>query len=164
MNDSQHQLKLESYMKMKTLFIIILFIVWIILIKNCLSYQDSKFHEIQNNLNNNLKISGEIIDIKVSNNHCFGIMYLHVDSLYVGNFRDTILKEGIYPYKIKNNNAELYMSIPGESKIGEKVIIDSNKKTVFHTLLNGSMREYDDLSIITNPINIRYVAENSKLR
>jgi hypothetical protein len=151
-------------MKAKSIFLFFLFLIFTFLIRTCYISQKNAWQKTEKYLNNNFIIIGEVTDIKVSNNHCFGILSLKVDSVNLGSFTDTTMKEGIYPYKFKGNYAEVYFNIPGDAKKGDTIIVDSNKKTVFHYLVNGAHKVYNNLTIIKNPTNIEYVRENSILK
>lgn len=110
---------------------------------------------------NRLVIKGRVLNIKTSGNHNFGILLLEVDSINIADFVDTVLKEGIYPYKIKNDKAEVYLNVPDGLKEGDEAIVNSDKKTVVYYYKAENRRAESDIWVINDPYNIEYVKENT---
>lgn len=109
-------------------------------------------------LTNNIKFSGEILDLKVSKNHLFGIIKLKVDNTNTKMFLppDT----NMYPYKIKDSIAEVYHYISNDLKKGIRVEVNSNDRII--SFYNGETFMYDlDMWIITEKENIKFIKENT---
>lgn len=113
---------------------------------------------------NDLLLQGEVIEIKTSRNHSFGILLLELDSVNTGRFVDTLLKEGIYPYKVKARKAEVYVGIPAGIQKGDKVIVDSNKKMAFYHYIKEDKHYNGDLGVVIDPSDIDYVKENTSFK
>lgn len=86
----------------------VIFICMIVYFKN---QSDKKWESLDKYLDNDVFFEGIVANIKQSDNHSFGIIQLKLTKSSVEEF-DKVIKEGIYPYKIKGNVAELYTSIP----------------------------------------------------
>lgn len=85
--------------------LICLFIVMVIFINK---QSEELAKERDKVLNNNVEFRGYVIDLRISNNHAFGIIQLKLTESSVNIFNDS-LKNGIYPYKIVGDIAELYV-------------------------------------------------------
>lgn len=79
-------------------------------------------------LNNNIIVQGKVSNIKNSHNHDFGIILVQLDSANLKDFNGHTTGDVIYPYKIKNGKAELYVDIPYELVIGDRIIMNSNER------------------------------------
>lgn len=113
---------------------------------------------------NKLRFQGEVLDVKTSGNHSFGILLLKLDYITIGEFSDTLLKNGIYPYKMKDGKAELYAGISTGIQKGDKVIVDSDKKKAFYYYIKDNKHCEGDFGVITNPFDIDYVKKNSAFK
>lgn len=113
---------------------------------------------------NDLFFQGEVLEIKSSRNHSFGILLLKLDSVNTGKFIDTLLKEGIYPYKVKGGKAEVYCGVPDGIQKGDRVVIDSGKKMAFYHYSNEAKTYKGDLSIVIDSEDIDYVKENTEFK
>ncbi|QNK62557.1 hypothetical protein H7F33_18790 [Pedobacter sp. PAMC26386] len=96
------------------------------------------------------------MDTKISGNHSFGVLLLKVDSVEKGKFIDTLLKQGIYPYKIRGGMAEVYTCVPYNIQKGTKVVVDSDKKTVFYHYIVENKDYKGNLLVVENPYDIEY--------
>jgi hypothetical protein len=98
----------------------------------CLQSVMSKQAVLNNRiLKNDLYFQGTVLRVKTSNNHNFGILLLQLDTANKSRFVDT-LKEGIYPYKIRNGLAEIYTNVADGIQKGDQIIIDSNKQKAYY--------------------------------
>jgi hypothetical protein len=113
-------------------------------------------------LKNNVFIKGNVLSIKQSNNHDFGIILLDVDSANVKEFIDT-LKNGFYPYRVEHGKAELYATISDGISIGDKVIINSNERKATYYYHKSNQRFEGFLNVITG-FNLEYVKENTSFK
>ncbi|OOQ59683.1 hypothetical protein [Mucilaginibacter pedocola] len=110
-------------------------------------------------LKNKVVFSGHVLSTKVSGNHAFGVMLLQVDSSNVESFTDT-LKKGIYPYKIKDGKAELYVRVHDIDK-GDVVKVISDSLAYYY--VNKHEKLVGDLGVITYNGDIEFAKENSIL-
>lgn len=143
---------------------LIVVIVFICLVSYC--YHSGKERTIVRDevMFNDLLLQGEVIEIKTSRNHSFGILLLELDSVNTGRFVDTLLKEGIYPYKVKARKAEVYVGIPAGIQKGDKVIVDSNKKMAFYHYIKEDKHYNGDIGVVIDPSDIDYVKENTSFK
>lgn len=155
-------------MKLRYLFRGIVVAVFFILIyRSCKSGKAE--NEIRNRvLYNNFFLKGEVLDVKTSGNHGFGIVLIRIDSINSGRFPDTLLKNGlqtaIYPYKVRYGKAEIYISSYPLKK-GDQLILDSDKKELSYTNSNENKRlEKRAISVIIDPIDMDFVKENTVLK
>lgn len=149
---------------MRYLYLVIVLIVFICLISYC--HHSGKDRTIVRDevMVNDLLLQGEVMDIKISRNHSFGILMLKLDSVNIGGFVDTLLKEGIYPYKVKDRKAEVYTGIPAGIQKGDKVIVDSDKKMAFYHYIKEDKHYKGDLGIVIDPSDMDYVKENTTFK
>lgn len=149
---------------MRYLYLLIVVIVFICLVSYC--YHSGKERTIVRDevMFNDLLLQGEVIEIKTSRNHSFGILLLELDSVNTGRFVDTLLKEGIYPYKVKARKAEVYVGIPAGIQKGDKVIVDSNKKMAFYHYIKEDKHYNGDIGVVIDPSDIDYVKENTSFK
>ena len=110
---------------------------------------------------NKFSLQGEVLEIKTSGNHSFGILLLKINNVNIGNFKDTILNEGIFPYKVKDGNAEVYGGIPDGIQKWDKVIVHSDKKRIYYHYVIGNRTYEGYTGIIIDPYDILYVKENT---
>lgn len=143
--------------------IIIMLIAFIGLV--ALIYYFNEKQTIRNNelLRNNIFFKGHVLNLKVSNNHTFGIILLHLDSTNVKYFSSS-LKNGIYPYRIKNGKAEIYNFIPDGIGVGDEVTVQSNALKILYHYLKSNLHYEDTLEIITDGVNIDYVKKNTNFK
>ncbi len=112
-------------------------------------------------LKNGVIFDGIVTDIKISRNHSFGILTLDIANSNVKNFSKK-LKEGIYPYQIKDKQAEIYLPIFTERQIGDSVKLISDKEIIYY---NGKKsKDEGEVYIITNPTDIDFVKENTMFK
>lgn len=148
---------------MKNLNIIILLLIFILLVFFVFytgKKEASKRNEI---LNNNIYFKGKVTNIKTSNNHAFGIIFLDIDSCNVKDFEKQPT-EGIYPYKIKGNRAEIYINIPDGISNGDEVVLNSNKKMVYFSYVQSNQQFEDGIGVVNDPIDIDYVKTNTSFK
>ena len=112
-------------------------------------------------LTNNIEFEGEIIDLKVSDNHLFGIIKLKVDNTNTKIFLSSDIN--IYPYRIKDSIAEVYNYISYDLRKGIRVKVNSNKRCV--SFYNNNTFMYDlDMWIITEKENVDFIKNNTFIK
>jgi hypothetical protein len=149
---------------MKNLYLAVLFVVFVCLLSYCYN-SGRKRTEIRDKIMlNDFLLRGEVFDIKESRNHNFGILLLKVRAVNIGCFVDTILKAGIFPYKIKGGKAEVYAGIPDGIQKGDEVSVDSDKKTVIYRYVKEDRGYEDYIGIIIDQVNIEYVKEQTTFK
>ncbi|WP_143056671.1 hypothetical protein [Chitinophaga sp. YR573] len=116
-------------------------------------------------LNNNIIIRGKVLNIKKSLNHGFGVILLELDSTNLKEFSGrTTSDDIIYPYKIKDGRAELYIPIPYELAKGDKVVVYSNERKGqgYDGDTPSKEKTFSIYMISDNSLN--YVRENTDLK
>jgi len=112
-------------------------------------------------LKNGVIFEGIVTDIKISRNHSFGILTLNIANSNVKNFSKK-LEAGIYPYQIKDKQAEIYLPIFTERQIGDSVKLISDKEIIYY---NGKKsKDEGEVYVITNPTDIDFVKENTMFK
>ena len=112
-------------------------------------------------LSNNVKFEGKIKYLKKSDNHAFGIIGLELTNSNITNFNKN-LNAKLFPYKIKNGYAEVYGTINVDRKIGEILNVISDSSTIYYNPKNSN--EKGSLYLISDPINKKFIENNSKIR
>ena len=118
---------MKKYLRFIILFIVFLFEVYFI---NKCSKEEYAIE--QKMLQNNFVLKGKVDSFKISDNHCFAILYI---SKFKSNSKEfNPRKEKKYfPYAIENNRAEVYDRIcESQISIGDSVYINSNEKTIYY--------------------------------
>ena len=112
-------------------------------------------------LRNNVEFEGYITGFEQSDNHAFGVIHLKLTKSYTPEF-NKIIKNGIYPYRIKGDIAELYCTVSVERKKGDIVKLVSNEQTIHYNPQNS--KEEGSLFIITDTYNIAFVKKNTMFK
>lgn len=149
---------------MRYLYLVIMFVVFVCLVSYCYHSGKDRTQIRDQVMLNNLLLQGEVLEVKTSRNHSFGILLLKLDSVNTGKFVDTSLREGIYPYKVKDGKAEVYAGIPAGIQKGDKVVVDSDKKMAFYHYTKEDKHYKGDLGIVIDPSDIDYVKENTEFK
>ncbi|WP_433833400.1 hypothetical protein [Flavobacterium anhuiense] len=110
-------------------------------------------------LKNNIKINGNIIDLKISKNHSFGIITLKIAHTNTKTFMPFV-NENLYPYAIKDSVAEIYHYISIDLKKGMKVELDSDTRNINFYDKNKLLYS-SEITIISEESNVKFVKENS---
>ncbi len=140
------------------IFLLVLFIGIVLFLHK----DDDKLNkEEEKKLHNGVEFSGEVVSIRTSNNHSFGIIFLKLKKANLSNFSKANPTEE-YPYRISGVDAELYTSIPDGISPGDIVSVNSNKATVTYYYKKQKERHEGFLSIIADPYNIKFIGENKK--
>ena len=143
---------------MKYLRFVILFIVFIGMVIYLSTTGTKEYTENNKILKNGVVIGGTVADIKISNNHGFGILSVNVSNSTVKEFSKK-LEHGIYPYQINGNQAEIYLPIFIERQIGDSVKLDSDKQIIYYK--GKKSKDEGEVYIITEPTDIDFVKENT---
>ena len=137
------------------------FLAFFIIIFTFYFFSGKEIEKNDNLLNNNVKFSGIITNLNISRNHAFGILELKIldSNIYLFNFSKG---NKIYPYSIKGTIAEIYHYIPLEIKVGYKVLLNSNNKTVSFFDGNKFLYQYN-ISVITEETDVEFVKKHSNI-
>ena len=139
---------------------IILFISFLLGIYFLNKWSNKEYEIEQNMLHNNFVLKAKVDSFKISNNHCFAILYI---SKFKSNSKEFNPKKEkkYFPYAIENNRAEVYDRIcESQISIGDSIFINSNNKTVYYkTKKDGSFE--GDLEMAGGDIS--FIKEHSKL-
>ena len=139
---------------------IILFISFLLGIYFLNKWSNKEYEIEQNMLHNNFVLKGKVDSFKISNNHCFTILYI---SKFKSNSKEFNPKKEkkYFPYAIENNIAEVYDRIcESQISIGDSIFINSNNKIVYYkTKKDGNFE--GDLEMAGG--NISFIKEHSKL-
>lgn len=135
----------------------ILFIGMIIYLKKTGTEEYAEKNKV---LDNDVNFSGQVIGIKQSDNHAFGIISLQVTRSSVKDFNDK-LENGIYPYRIQGNIAELYTIIPDGIQEGDIVNLKSKEKNSHFYYVKTKQKSEGYIWVITEPLDINFVKENT---
>jgi hypothetical protein len=146
---------------MRYLRFVILFIVFIGLIIYLSTTGTKEYTENNKILKTGIVFEGTVTDIKISNNHGFGILTVSVFNSNVKEFSKK-LKHGIYPYQIKRKQAEIYLPIFIERQIGDSVKLISDKQIIYYK--GKKSKDEGDIYIITEPTDIEFVKENTMFK
>lgn len=136
--------------------IILLFLALLLFVLFKISKKELEENEAL--MNNNVEFEGIVTNTKVSGNHAFGIIELKLNKSNVADFNKKI-NEGIYPYKVEGNIAEIYCTVSIERKKGDTVKVKSNEEMVYYNF--GISKEVGDIYIVTDSNNIDFVMKNS---
>lgn len=143
---------------MKYVRFIVLFVVFIGIVLYVTNTGTKEYDEINKVLKNGVVFEGSVTDIKKSNNHSFGILTINVSNSTVKEFSKE-LKQGIYPYQIKDKKAEIYLPVYIEKQIGDHVKLISDRQIIYY---KGKKTEDEgEVYVITNTSDVNFVKENS---
>ena len=144
--------------KSSPIVIIILFIFLAIFLFIFFKISKKELQENERLMKNNIVFEGVVTNTKVSGNHAFGIIELKLSKSSVAEFNKKI-NDGIYPYKIKGNIAEIYCVVSIERKKGDIIKVISNEETVYYNFEKS--KEVGDIYIVTDSNNIEFVKKNT---
>lgn len=152
------EMEILKKIEMKYVRWIILFIVFIGLVLYITNEETKEYDKQNQALKNGVVFEGLITGIKKSNNHSFGVLTL---SVFKSNFKEFSeeLKEGMYPYQIKDRKAEIYLPIYMERQIGDHVQLISDRQIIYYKGKNTE--DKGEVYIITDPSDIDFVKKNS---
>ncbi|WP_226065473.1 hypothetical protein [Kaistella polysaccharea] len=146
---------MKKYRFLILLFALIIFIFYDLKI----SRQTSEFSDKA--LTNNIKFEGKIKYLKRSDNHAFGIIGVELTKSNIKNF-DRKINSNMFPYKIKNGYAEVYATVSVERKTGEIIKVISDSSTIYYN--PNYSNEMGSLFLISDPINKRFIENNSEIQ
>lgn len=111
-------------------------------------------------LNTNIVFSGRISSMKISSNHNFGVVFIDIDTSTIDAFHK-ILVNSIFPYRIAKKKGEIYTLIPDGITVGNKVGVESNKKTIYYYNKLGKKKTEEYIFLVTDPIDIKFIDHNT---
>lgn len=141
------------------LFVVFLFFV----LRDCSKSSKVRTEKRDSAMTNGLEFKGDVTAIHTSRNHSFGVISINIDRIDMGNFVDTALKGGIYPYKIKGGKAELYGIIPDGIQTGDSITVISSKKKAIYYYIVSKERYEGYIGVVVDPNDIEYAKNNSML-
>lgn len=137
---------------------LILFIGIIIFLNKTGSEEYAEKNKI---LKNGVVFEGVITGIQRSHNHSFGILSVNISQSNVNAF-SAKPEQGIYPYRIRGKQAEIYAPLFIQRQIGDHVKLISDEETVYYKGAESS--DKGEIYIITESGDIDFVKENSRFR
>lgn len=140
---------------MRFIILIIVFVSIILYFFSKTKNQTIKSNQI---LNNGVVFEGTISNIKVSNNHSFGILFVDLKKSNTKEL-NVQLDDEMFPYRINNGKAEIYCTVSIDRKKGELIKVNSNNQLIYY--LNTKDNEIGSLSLIDDIYNIKFVMVNS---
>lgn len=112
-------------------------------------------------LNNNVEFSGYVIDFRTSHNHAFGVIRLQVTNSSVNLFNDS-LKNGIYPYKLYGDLAEIYTTIPAGLDYYDKFTVRSRSHALDFESKKDDVKYTSEIYVIESSQNIDFVRKHTQ--
>jgi hypothetical protein len=145
-----------KYIRFIILILIFSFVVYFI-------NQVSKKHQIYSSemLKNDVEFEGRITYIKTSQNHAFGIIGIEIIKSNLKKFENLKLNE-YFPYKIRNNYAEIYCTVNVDRKNGEIIKIISNESTIYYNPKFSN--EIGDLHLVSDETDKKFIEKYSKIK
>ncbi len=137
------------------LFLLMLFICMICWFNYLREKQQEKFDKY---LHNNIEFEGLVTDLKRTGNHEFGIIQLKLTKSHVKYFRDSV-QEGIFPYRIRGDIAELYCSVSTDRKLNDTLKVISNNRLIYFNPLFS--KEVGNIEIVVDAYNRDFVKKNT---
>lgn len=137
------------------LFLLTLFICMIYWFYNLREKQQEKFDK---HLHNNIAFEGLVTNLKRTGNHDFGIIQLKLTKSNVKYFSDSV-QEGIFPYRIRGDIAELYCSVNMYRKLNDTIKVISNNKLIYYNPLFS--KEVGNINIVFDTYNRDFVKKNT---
>lgn len=113
-------------------------------------------------LTNHVRFSGTIISYNRSHNHAYGIIVIKITDTNTKEFADSS-NYGIIPYKIKGADAEFYGYVPASIKVGNTVILDSDKR-IMNIYDNKKFVAVTDVRMSSDIDNVEFVKQNTKFK
>lgn len=142
---------------------IILLVIFISITVYFNSNSDKKWEDLDKYLDNNVLFEGVVMNVKQSNNHAFGIIQLKLTKSNIKEF-NKVIKEGIYPYRIKGDVGELYTAIPDGLKKFDFFIVDSNSHKYKFEYKKERKIYNSVIYIIIDTYDIDFVKDNTIFR
>ncbi|CAI9679225.1 hypothetical protein HZQ11_00035 [Elizabethkingia anophelis] len=147
---------------MKYLRFIVLFIIFIVIVMFLTKKGTGYAIERDKVLQNKIIVNGIVTNIKVSNNHNFGILTLNIVNSNIKEFKSQ-LSRGIYPYKIQGKVAEIYSYIPAGISKGDKVELNSDEQKCHYYYVKTKEKFEGSIKVITDLTDINFFQENTSL-
>ena len=127
-----------------------------------ISLEDEKINDQL--LDNEVTIEGIVEEIKISDNHCFAIIYLK-NVVSTPRYFNLLLRNKSYPYIINNLKSEVFCTQceSDSTQRGDTLILDSKRKRISIMHKRNKLKINQNLEIIIDGSNIDYIKRNSKL-
>jgi len=146
---------------MKYLRFIIIFVLFAGLVILLTQTGAKEYAEKNKVLRNGVTFEGVVTDIKRSNNHSFGILSVNISKSNVNDF-SAKPEEGIYPYQIREKQAEIYLPVFVQREVGDSVKLISDQEIVYYKGQKSS--DKGEVYIITESEDIDFVKQNSSFK
>lgn len=134
---------------------------WIFWVKQSIKDAEIQDKYEQPFFHNNILINGKVGGVNDSGNHYFGIIYLKD---FVSNVKEfNPYKKDIFPYAIKNNEAEIYSwTCLYDVEEGDSIIVNSNDRSILVIKKDLREKKEGDLKFVNDEKD--YIQQNSKLK
>lgn len=134
---------------------------WVFWIKYSIKDAEIQNKYEQTFFQNNILINGVVSGKSDSGNHCFGIIYLKDFVSSVQYFNP--YKIDVFPYAIKNGDAEIYSwTCLYDVEAGDSIIINSNDRSILVIKKDSNKKIEGNLRFVDS--EKKYVQENSQLK
>ena len=111
-------------------------------------------------LHNNVEFEGYVTGFEQSDNHAFGVIHLKLTKSNTPEF-NKIIKNGIYPYRINGDIAEIYTTISADLDYYDTISVNSKSHEIEFKATKSHKRYVSDLYVIEDPGNIKYVKKKT---
>lgn len=109
-------------------------------------------------LHNNIEFEGLVTNLKRTGNRAFGIIQLELTKSNVKYFSDSV-QEGIFPYRIRGNIAELYCMVSPNRKLNDTLKVISNNRRIYYNPLFS--KEVGSINIVFDAYNRDFIKKNT---
>jgi hypothetical protein len=142
-------------------FVVLLFLLGIVVF-TWYKIGSKSYAESDKLLTNHVRFSGTIMSFQKSDNHAYGIIVIKLTDTNTKEFEnDTI--PGIFPYKVKGEYAEFYGYIPASIKVGNTVLLDSDKR-IMNIYDNNTLLTATDVGVSSETENVLFVKQHTMFK
>ncbi|WP_295220353.1 hypothetical protein [uncultured Chryseobacterium sp.] len=141
----------------KMIILLILFMVVLLFLGIISTDEGIKRDKI---LDNSVEFKGYVNDLRTSNNHRFGIIQLKLTESSVNMFNDS-LQNGIYPYKIIGDVAEIYTTLSADLDYNDTITLRSKSHEIEFESTKTHSKYISQLHVIEYSGNTDYVKEKT---
>jgi hypothetical protein len=144
---------------MKKVFImsiVLISVLWLIEVTQ-MSDLDEKYFA------NNLYIKGKILNSKISDNHCFGIILVKIDSINQ-KWENLTFNKKIFPVFVRDSLVEYYCPIYENRKVGQTLEMILKNKSIYKRDSNNNIFSFSDIYFVSSCNNISFIKNNSLLQ
>jgi hypothetical protein len=120
-------------------------------------------HELFEVIEGNVYLRGQVVNVKTSRNHLFGIVQVILDSSSLDYTVDE-KEQANLPFRIKNDTAEIYKMICAEDSIGYLLSLNGAANVVIVTDKTGRIASQAASHLIHSNVDRAYIRENTAIR